>query len=1017
MAIKASSQVSVLDVTDAYSVTLTSEAFTFVGNTSGAPSGLSCTTQVIAYCGTKQCSKVTIGTITCPTGISSTITNNGTISPTITFTTTATITSACEATIPVTVDEITINKKFSFAVAKQGNTGAQGEPGVDFSQGKMLYTDPTFAVGTNSIYIYNNLDNGTVTLTREAKSSDNPINDSGYEMVCTNTGVASPGHGGFRFGNSSRANAIFVYRIIAKIPIGKKIAFGTNTIGSESSIKWLTSTDGTGKFTEYILKVECGGTGTFSTTGCFYLNGGDFGTTDAPLKWYVAYATCFDMTETSDVMDLKKTVVDQGSTLDVLNNKIESKVWSTDIATAFNNLEIGGKNLVTYNNIIQFGTGSMDKSHFISSGTIIRSDLSTNGGFRFDSKSCYKPNTNYVLECYMTVLSGTLVNFRLLSGKGIKFISFTVDGVKYGNPLLTNFTEINDILNDKAQHHLIIKYATSATIPEDTGYQYTYFQPNSANATAIEYRVDGFCLRSGDKALGWTPAPEDVDAEIIDINTRYTDIKQTVDEIESIAANVNINNHIPFPYYYCHNNFPSMIFKFDGYEQWKSNGLTWKIYDDGTLEVSGTATANVNYYCSHRDNSDLYVNQGQYTLSGCPEGGSTGSYYMWANYTDSSGKTVFFGNDTGNGVSGNIPEGIKGLGIYITIIKGTAVDGLVFKPMMNYGDRPMPYVEYAKSYQSIYSLARQTADKFSWLVQSGTSATDFTLTDRMAELTAEIISLNGNVKVNGDMLVDGTITANKINIEDLFSKNITATNFNITGGSIQIQTSDTSYSFLDLNAGSVWCHIEPGEFKVSNDNGQYSLMEGHMIKCGDDSGNSTYAGPGILEISGDSNGQKTLMHKSYFGYQDTSGNYIYGGKRGNDIRVELYGNNYDYTNPPIIYIDNGNTATGGNGEWLIISTNAIEINGASISNHIVVWDIPWALGSTFGYMDADWTNSIPKGFKTLSVIPTIIESDDWENNITVFTQSITNTGCRVIVNGTAAINITLRLTIIYTKNP
>ena len=132
MAIKASSQVSVLDVTDAYSVTLTSEAFTFVGDTSGAPSGLSCTTQVVAYCGTKQCSKVTIGTITCPTGISSTITNNNTVSPTITFTTTATITSACEATIPVTVDEITINKKFSFAVAKQGDTGAQGEPGIDF---------------------------------------------------------------------------------------------------------------------------------------------------------------------------------------------------------------------------------------------------------------------------------------------------------------------------------------------------------------------------------------------------------------------------------------------------------------------------------------------------------------------------------------------------------------------------------------------------------------------------------------------------------------------------------------------------------------------------------------------------------------------------------------------------------------------------------------------------------------------------------------------------------------------
>ena len=39
MAIKASDQVSIVDVTDAYSITLTSEAYTFVGGTSGVASG------------------------------------------------------------------------------------------------------------------------------------------------------------------------------------------------------------------------------------------------------------------------------------------------------------------------------------------------------------------------------------------------------------------------------------------------------------------------------------------------------------------------------------------------------------------------------------------------------------------------------------------------------------------------------------------------------------------------------------------------------------------------------------------------------------------------------------------------------------------------------------------------------------------------------------------------------------------------------------------------------------------
>lgn len=135
MAIKSADQITIVDVTDAYSVILTSETYTFIGNTSGAPSGLSCTTQVAAYCGTNQCTSVSVSAsdITCPTGISASVSNSGSSAPTITFTTTATITNACEATIPVVVDGITVNKKFSFAVAKQGVTGATGAAGRGIS--------------------------------------------------------------------------------------------------------------------------------------------------------------------------------------------------------------------------------------------------------------------------------------------------------------------------------------------------------------------------------------------------------------------------------------------------------------------------------------------------------------------------------------------------------------------------------------------------------------------------------------------------------------------------------------------------------------------------------------------------------------------------------------------------------------------------------------------------------------------------------------------------------------------
>ena len=138
MAIKSADQITIVDVTDAYSVILTSEAYTFVGGTAGVVAGNSCSTQAVAFCGSTQCSSVSVSAddIVCPTGISASVTNNGTKNPTITFTTTATVAVACEATIPVAVDGIIVNKKFSFAVAKTGATGAAGANGTNGTNGK-----------------------------------------------------------------------------------------------------------------------------------------------------------------------------------------------------------------------------------------------------------------------------------------------------------------------------------------------------------------------------------------------------------------------------------------------------------------------------------------------------------------------------------------------------------------------------------------------------------------------------------------------------------------------------------------------------------------------------------------------------------------------------------------------------------------------------------------------------------------------------------------------------------------
>ena len=179
---------------------------------------------------------------------------------------------------------------------EKGDTGANGET---LTNGKLLYKDVMFSEGMNDLNLYNNLENENVTITRQEKSSDNPCGE--YELKITNTGEASPDLGGFYWGNMARANAAFIYRIIAKIPVGHQLIFTANEYGDNPTVVWLTSQQGTGDFTEYTCKVVCGSTGRFSTIGFFYLDGA-VGNRSDPVEWYVAYAGAWDMTDYEDML-------------------------------------------------------------------------------------------------------------------------------------------------------------------------------------------------------------------------------------------------------------------------------------------------------------------------------------------------------------------------------------------------------------------------------------------------------------------------------------------------------------------------------------------------------------------------------------------------------------------------------------------------------------------------------------------------------------------------------------------
>lgn len=121
MAVRASNQTTLIDLTDAYSVQMTNEAHIFIGDTDSVSTTQTTTTQILALCGAEIIS-CSVGEITCPTGLSA-VSDGKTPSPTITITATSALTTSGTITIPVIIGDITINKVFSYSIAFKGATG------------------------------------------------------------------------------------------------------------------------------------------------------------------------------------------------------------------------------------------------------------------------------------------------------------------------------------------------------------------------------------------------------------------------------------------------------------------------------------------------------------------------------------------------------------------------------------------------------------------------------------------------------------------------------------------------------------------------------------------------------------------------------------------------------------------------------------------------------------------------------------------------------------------------------
>ena len=122
------------------------------------------------------------------------------------------------------------------------------------------------------------------------------------------------------------------------------------------------------------------------------------------------------------------------------------------------------------------------------------------------------------------------------------------------------------------------------------------------------------------------------------------------------------------------------------------NGVTFTINSDFSVTVGGTATGG-NAVLVLSQSGGFSIEEGNWILSGCPEGGSGTTYNITIAGTVS---------DTGNTAEFTAASG-KLVRLYV--VSGTTADGLIFKPMIcskAEWDISQAYQPYRPSYQELY---------------------------------------------------------------------------------------------------------------------------------------------------------------------------------------------------------------------------------------------------------------------------------------------------------------------------
>ena len=346
------------------------------------------------------------------------------------------------------------------------------------------------------------------------------------------------------------------------------------------------------------------------------------------------------------------------SSISVMKGQIALKVEQTDIEEAVNNIQFGGRNLLrnsTFNEGLKYWVARSEYATVAREGRNGENCLKQVGKLRTDStithSTVFSVKTG---ECY--TLSGWAKGANIVKGTTNYFVS-----------IYASFYGTDD--EWKAQEAIL---SGDMPLTDDWERKVLTFQiPNVAGITSMRISIfardftgtiwwDDVQLEKANKVSDWSPAVEDIEEDIAEVDGKFINYSTTVQMNAAITAAKDSITSTVSRTYATKTEVSSVSGKVTSLESWKQEA-SQKITKDGILST-------------------------------------VGDYYATSKYVET------------------VENGVK---------------------------------ENEKYIASVETLANQTSNKFLWLVKSGTSATNFELTDRTATLVANAINLKGLVTFSG----------------------------------------------------------------------------------------------------------------------------------------------------------------------------------------------------------------------------------------------------------------------------